>query len=50
MKSKRMTDDGHQVMAKVHIAIWQGFLKRILKCEYLLVMYIINMLHYISIS
>ena len=32
-----MTDDGHQV-------------KRTLKCEYLLVMYRINMLHYISIS
>ena len=29
---------------------WQGLLKRILKCEYLLVMYRINMLHYISIS
>ena len=43
-----MTDDGHQVMAKVHN--WQGLLKRILKCEYLLVMYRINMLHYISIS
>ena len=28
----------------------QGLLKRILKCEYLLVMYRINMLHYISIS
>ena len=30
--------------------IWQGLLKRILKCEYLLVMYRINMLHYIGIS
>jgi hypothetical protein len=30
--------------------LWQGLLKRILKCEYLLVMYRINMLHYISIS
>jgi hypothetical protein len=29
--------------------LWQGLLKRILKCEYLLVMYRINMLHYISI-
>jgi hypothetical protein len=45
-----MADDGHQVMAKAHIAFWQGLLKRILKCEYLLVMYRINMLHYISIS
>ena len=43
-----MTDDGHQVMAKTHIAF--GLLKRILKCEYLLGMYRINMLHYISIS
>jgi hypothetical protein len=46
-----MTDDGHQVMAKAHIAFGkQGLLKRILKCEYLLVMHRINMLHYISIS
>ena len=30
--------------------LWQGLLKRILKCEYLLVMYRINMLHYISIG
>jgi hypothetical protein len=29
---------------------WQSKLKRILKCEYLHVMYSINMLHYISIS
>jgi hypothetical protein len=28
--------------------LWQGLLKRLLKCEYLLVMYRINMLHYIS--
>ena len=45
-----MTDDGHQMMAKAHITLWQGLLKRILKCEYLHVMYRINMLHYISIS
>ena len=43
-----MTDDGHQVMAIAHIAF--GKVKRILKCECLLVMYRINMLHYISIS
>jgi hypothetical protein len=46
-----MTDDGHQVMAKAHIAFGKVcYKKRILKCEYLLVMYRINMLHYISIS
>jgi hypothetical protein len=49
MKSKWLTEDGHQVMAKAHnYCLWQGLLKRILKCEYLLVMYRINMLHYIS--
>jgi hypothetical protein len=35
-----MTEDGHQVMATY--CLWQGLLKRILKCEYLLVMYRIN--------
>jgi hypothetical protein len=35
---------------KSSYCLWQGLLKRILKCEYLLVMYRINMLHYISIS
>jgi hypothetical protein len=50
VKSKRMTDDGHQVIGKSSYCLWQGLLKRILKCEYLLVMYRINMLHYISIS
>jgi hypothetical protein len=40
-----MTDDGHQVMAKAEYCLWQGLLKRILKCEYLLVMYRIYMLH-----
>jgi hypothetical protein len=35
---------------KSSYCIWQGLLKRILKCEYQLVMYRINMLHYISIS
>jgi hypothetical protein len=50
VKSKRMTDGGHQVKAKSSYCLWQRLLKRILKCEYLLVMYRINMLHYISIS
>jgi hypothetical protein len=36
--------------AKSPHCLWQGELKRILKCEYLHVMYSINMLHYISIS
>jgi hypothetical protein len=35
---------------KSSYCLWQGLLKRILKCEYLLVMYRIKMLHYISIS
>jgi hypothetical protein len=35
---------------KSSYCLWQGLLKRILKCEYLLVIYRINMLHYISIS
>jgi hypothetical protein len=35
---------------KSSYCLWQGLLKRNLKCEYLLVMYRINMLHYISIS
>ena len=36
--------------AKSPHCLWQGELKRILKCEYLHVMYSKNMLHYISIS
>jgi superoxide dismutase len=36
--------------AKSPHCLWQGELKRILKCEYLHAMYSINMLHYISIS
>ena len=36
--------------AKSPHCLWQGELKRILKCEYLHVMYSINMLKYISIS
>ena len=35
---------------KSSYCLWQGLLKRILKCEYLPVMYRINILHYISIS
>ena len=34
---------------KSSYCLWQSLLKRILKCEYLLVMYRINMLHYIII-
>jgi hypothetical protein len=41
---------GRKHLWKVLSKEWQGLLKRILKCEYLLVMYRINMLHYISIS
>ena len=52
VKSKRMTDDRRWTPSdgKSSYCLWQGLLKRILKCEYLLVMYRINMLHYISIS
>jgi hypothetical protein len=42
---RRTPSDG-----KSSYCLWQGLLKRILKCEYLLVMYRINMLHYISIN
>ena len=42
---RRTPSDG-----KSSYCLWQGLLKRMLKCEYLLVMYKINMLHYISIS
>ena len=50
MKSKRMTDDRPRTPSdgKSSHCLWQGLLTRILKCEYLLVMYRINMLHYIS--
>jgi hypothetical protein len=34
---------------KSSYCLWQGLLKRILKCEYLLVMYRTNMLHYIRL-
>ena len=50
LKCEKLTDDGRQVMAKSSHYLWQVELKRILKCEYLHVMYSINMLHYISIS
>ena len=43
--SRRTPSDG-----KSSYCLSLGLLKRILKCEYLLVMYRINMLHYISIS
>ena len=42
---RRTPSDG-----KSSYCLWQGLLKRKLKCEYLLAMYRINMLHYISIS
>ena len=47
-----MTDDRWRTPndGKSSYCLWQGLLKRISKCEYLLVMYRINMLHYISIS
>ena len=50
MKSKRMTDDRRRTPSdgKSSYYLWQGLLKRILKCQYLLVMYRINMLYYIS--
>ena len=44
-RRQRTPSDG-----KSSYCLWQGWLKRILKCEYLFVMYRINMLHYISIS
>ena len=45
VKSKRMTDDRRWTPSdgKSSYCLWQGLLKRILKCEYLLVMYRINM-------
>ena len=51
LKCEKLTDDRQQTTeAKGSHCLWQGELKRILKCEYLHVMYSINMLHYISIS
>ena len=52
LKCEKLTDDGRWTPSdgKSSHCLWQGELKRILKCEYLLVMYRINMLHYISIS
>jgi hypothetical protein len=40
-----MTDDGHQVKAKSSYCLWQRLLKRILKCEYLLVNHLWNVLY-----
>jgi hypothetical protein len=39
MKSKRMTDDRRRTPSdgKSSYYLWQGLLKRVLKCEYLLV-------------
>ena len=49
-KLRQMTDDRRQTPSddKSSLYLWQGELKRILKCEYLHVMYI-NMLHYIYV-
>ena len=49
LKCEKSTND-RQHDGKSSHCLWQGLLKRILKCQYLLVMYRINMLHYISIS
>ena len=51
-KCEKKQDDRRRTPSdgKSSYCLWQGLLKRILKCEYLLVMYRINMLHYISIS
>jgi hypothetical protein len=52
IKMWKVNDDRRQTPSdgKSSYFLWQGLLKRILKCEYLLVMYRINMLHYNSIS
>jgi hypothetical protein len=52
LKCEKKTDDRQQTPSdgKSSYCLRQGLLKRILKCEYLFVMYRINMLHYISIS
>jgi hypothetical protein len=52
LKCEKLTDDKRRTPSdgKSSHCLWQGLLKRILKCEYLLVMYRINMLHYISLS
>ena len=52
LKCKKLMDNRRQKPSdgKSSHNLWQGELKRILKCEYLHVMYSINMFHYISIS
>jgi hypothetical protein len=52
LKCEKWTNDRRRPPSdgKSSYCLWQSLLKRILKCEYLLVMYRINMLHYISIS
>ena len=48
LKCEKLTDDRRRTPSdgKSSYCLWQGLLKSILKCEYLLVMYRINMLHY----
>ena len=52
LKCEKQTDDRRLTPSdgKSSYCLWQGLLNSILKCEYILVMYRINMLHYISIS
>ena len=52
LKCEKKMDDRRWTPSdgKNSYCLWQGLLKRILKCEYLLVVYRINMLHYISFS
>jgi hypothetical protein len=46
LKCEKLTDDRQQTTdPKSPHCLWHGELKRILKCEYLHVMYSINMLH-----
>jgi hypothetical protein len=52
LKCEKLTDVVRRMLSdgiSSH-CLWQGLLKRILKCDYLLVMYRINMLYYIRIS
>jgi hypothetical protein len=45
LKCEKQTDDRRRIPSdgKSSYCLWQGLLKRILKCEYLIVMYKINM-------
>ena len=45
LKCEKQTDDRRRITSdgKSSYCLWQGLLKRILKCEYLIVMYKINM-------